>query len=265
MLDRRGCIALMVSYTYLTYSVLSTPLFFIQLPCYAAFRASDSALSILPPPTFINPFRMSGLDVISSISAIISLLDASIKIYDSAQKDIKLSATFDVVRRRLPVLLHTLETCKNHLKLRKDAIPGDVCEALEKSLDACDAKASNLRGIFEKIIPGESDTWEKRYLKVLRRIGKGNKVEELMRSMAEDVQLIVNHDAVRSANAKQNLELENIIKEMNEVDSSVPNEENMVMTFSSGGGAQTNNLNIGSGQQINNNAPVTTQNFGPGK
>jgi hypothetical protein len=144
-------------------------------------------------------------------------------------------------------------------------MPEDVCEALEKILDACDANASNLRSIFEKIIPGESDTRQKRYLKVLRRLGKGNKVEELMRSIAEDVQLIVNHDAVRSADAQQNLELENIIKEMKEIDSSVPNEDNMGMTFNSGGGAQTNNLNTGNGQQINNNAPVTTQNFGPGK
>jgi hypothetical protein len=208
---------------------------------------------------------MSGVEVIGAISSVIALLDTSIKIYDSAQKDLKLSATFDVVRRRLPVLLHTLKTCEDHLTPIKDHMPEDVCEALEKILDACDANASNLRSIFEKIIPGESDTRQKRYLKVLRRLGKGNKVEELMRSIAEDVQLIVNHDAVRSADAQQNLELENIIKEMKEIDSSVPNEDNMGMTFNSGGGAQTNNLNTGNGQQINNNAPVTTQNFGPGK
>ncbi|EAW19385.1 TPR repeat protein [Aspergillus fischeri NRRL 181] len=205
---------------------------------------------------------MSGLEVIGGISAIISLLDASIKIYDSARNDIKLSATFEVVRRRLPVLLHILETCKNNLESRKDAIPEDVCEALERCLDACDAKASNLRGIFEKIIPGESDTWEKRYLKVLRKLGKGSRVEELMRSITEDVQVIVNHNAVRSGDPQQKLELENIIQEMNELEPSVP-DKNKTMTFHSGGGAQTNNLNTGGGQQINNNAPITTQNFGP--
>lgn len=91
----------------------------------------------------------------------------------------------------------------------------DAGLALEKSLDACDAKASNLRRIFEKTIPSESDTWEKRYLKVLHRLGKGNKVEKLMRSITEDVQLIANHKAVQSANPQQNLELEDIIKEMN--------------------------------------------------
>lgn len=208
---------------------------------------------------------MSGLEVLGGISAIISLLDASIKIYDSAQHDIKLSATFEVVRLRLPILLHTLEICSKHLGSRQDVISEEVCEALEHILDGCDAKASNLRAIFEKIIPGESDTWDKRYLKVLRRLGKGNKVEELMESITEDVQLVVNHNAVQSASAQQNRELENIIKEMKSVDSSVRTEESSTMNFSSGGGQQTNNVNSGSGQQINNNGNVGTQYLNPGK
>ncbi|KAJ6114852.1 TPR repeat protein [Penicillium sp. IBT 16267x] len=101
---------------------------------------------------------MSGLEVLGGISAVISLLNASIKIYDSAQHDIKLSATFEVIRIRLPVLLHTLEICKKHLGSRQDIISKEVCEALEHILDGYDAKASKLRAIFEKIIPGESDT-----------------------------------------------------------------------------------------------------------
>lgn len=39
------------------------------------------------------------------ISAVISLLDASIKIYDNAQYDFKLSDAFEVVRRQMPVIL----------------------------------------------------------------------------------------------------------------------------------------------------------------
>ncbi|KAJ6021072.1 TPR repeat protein [Penicillium herquei] len=137
-------------------------------------------------------------DVIGTISAVIALVDASIKIYESAQKDIKLSETFKVVRRRLPVILHTLATCKDNLESRKDPIPEDVGEALEQILDACEVKASNLRAIFEKVIPGENDTRESRYLKVLRRLGKGNKVEELMLGLTQDVQTVVNHNVVNS-------------------------------------------------------------------
>ena len=50
----------------------------------------------------------SGLEVIGGISAVITPFDASIKIYDSAQSDAKLSGTFEVVRRQLPVILHIL-------------------------------------------------------------------------------------------------------------------------------------------------------------
>ena len=151
---------------------------------------------------------MSGLEVIGAISAVISIIDASIKIYDSAQKDLKLSDTFHVVGRRLPIIRDTLETCKSHLQPIQDSLPADVCEALEKTLEGCDEKAGKLRQIFEKVLPGGNDGWEKRYIKVVKRLGQGNKVEELMVSITEDVQLVVNHHAVKSAKPEQMAELE---------------------------------------------------------
>jgi len=208
---------------------------------------------------------MSGVEVIGAISAVISIIDASIKIYESAQKDLKLSETFKIVGSRLPILLDTLQTCERHLQPIRDSLPADVCEALEKILDACDEKAGKLRQTFEKVLPGEHDAWQKRYLKVVKRFGKGNKVEELMVSITEDVQLVVNHHAVKSAKPEQVAELEKIIKEMKSVPSSVPDEDGQGMAFNSQGGAQTNNVNTGPGQQINNNAAVGTQNFHSGK
>ena len=90
-------------------------------------------------------------------------------------------------------------------------------------------------------------------------------VEELMLSVTEDVQLVVNHRAVQSAKPEENAELEKIIKEMKSVKPSLPEEESCAINFNSAGGAQTNNVNSGSGQQINNNGPVATQNFNSGK
>ena len=66
-------------------------------------------------------------EVIGAISAVITLVETSIKIYDSARRDIKLIETFEVVRRRLPVILYTLAICKGNL----DSIAEDVGEALE--------------------------------------------------------------------------------------------------------------------------------------
>jgi hypothetical protein len=205
-------------------------------------------------------------EVIGDISAVIFLVEGSIKIYDSAQKDIKLSEIFEIVRRRLPVILHTLATCKANLETRIDSITEDDDKALEATLDVCYIKAGNLNEIIQKIVPGESDTREQRYLKILRKLGKGNKVEELMLGLAEDVQLLVNHDAVKSANQSQNAELEAIIDEMKSVISG-PKEESSTMNFNNGDRPQTNSIQRGSGnrfdisgggQQYN----AKTQNFG---
>ncbi|KAK7897918.1 hypothetical protein LTR67_004550 [Exophiala xenobiotica] len=201
---------------------------------------------------------MSGLEVIGGISAVIGIIEASIKIYDSARKDLKLGETFEAVRCQLPIILDTLQTCKNHLETTKDSIPTDVCKALEEIVDMCDEKARKLREIFDKVIPGQGDGWKKQYLKILKRLGNGNKGRRV-----DDIHYSRRPTHFQSANPEQRDGLDNIIKEMNSLKSSGPEEENAGDTFNSGGGAQTNNVNSGSGQQINNhNASVGTQNFG---
>ncbi|KAJ5448710.1 hypothetical protein N7445_003531 [Penicillium cf. griseofulvum] len=187
-------------------------------------------------------------------SAIITLLDSSIKIDDSAQDDIWLSTIFGIVRRRPQSSFILWRRARIHLKSRKYPIPEDVCKALEKTLDTCDVKASNLRSIFEKVVPGQNNAWEKRYSKFLRRLSKRSKVEELMRSITEDVQLIANHNAVRSANSQQGLEYDNIIKELNSIDSWVLDEESSGMTFVNNHvyrGHGTYHVNSGNGRQFN--------------
>lgn len=248
-----------LAYLVAVYSRHLLPLCHYRLRYCHLLRAHVSVISLVPQ------VEMSGLELIGGISAIIGIIDASIKIYDRARKDLKLSESFQAVGRRLPIILDTLQTCKNHLQPISATIPVDACEALEKILEACDENARKMREIFGKVLPGENDAWEKRYLKIVQRLGKGNKVEELMASITEDVQLVVNNHAVKSAKPEQNAELENIIKEMKSVQPSIPEEESRVMTFKSDGGPQTNNVNYGSGQQINNNASVGTQNFNSGK
>lgn len=45
---------------------------------------------------------MSGLEVIGGIGAVIGIIDASVKIWDKAQRDIQPPETFKIVARRLP-------------------------------------------------------------------------------------------------------------------------------------------------------------------
>jgi hypothetical protein len=187
-------------------------------------------------------------EVISLLSGIITLIEAPIKLYDSAQKDIELRETLGAVRRRLPIIHDILATCKENLERREESISKDVCKGLEATLYACDTKAKNLEEIFEKIVPSETDTREQLSLKIFRRLGNGNKTEKLMIGLAEDVQLLVNHDAVKSANREQNASLEDTINEMKLV-LSENDQKSSKMSFISGGGAQTNNVQRGSGNQ----------------
>jgi hypothetical protein len=98
-------------------------------------------------------------------------------------------------------------------------------------------------------------------MELVRRLGKGNKVEELMVSITEDVQLVVNHHAVKSAKPEQLAELERVIKEMKSVKSSIPDEESSDMAFTSKGNME-NYINQDKGYLVVNRDKVETQNFG---
>ncbi|EFR04926.1 kinesin light chain [Nannizzia gypsea CBS 118893] len=199
---------------------------------------------------------MSSIEVIGGISAVIAIVDASIKIYKNAKKDIELSEKFKAVGRQLPIIHDTLQTCKTHLEPSKDSIPADDCNALEEIIYACEEKAEKLKKIFDKVIPGESGTWEKRYTKIIQRLGKGSEVEQLMISIAQDVQHIVNNRVVKSIKPEQNAELENIIQEMEALRFS--EEGDSGNTFNSKG-PMTNNFLRDNAQQITNNARIGTQ------
>lgn len=56
----------------------------------------------------------------------------------------------------------------------------------------------------------EKDMWEKQYFKVIQRLGKGNKVEDLTVA----VQLIINKYTVDSATPEQNAIFQDIVNEV---------------------------------------------------
>ncbi|KAJ5657816.1 uncharacterized protein N7484_001465 [Penicillium longicatenatum] len=155
-------------------------------------------------------------EVIGAISAVIALVETSIKIYDSARRTSNYLRHSKWFNDRSSLFSTPSRHTKAILTREKIQYPKTCVKHWSRSLTLGDANASNLRGIFEETVPGENDTREKRDLKVLRRLGKGNKVEELMLGLTVDVQLIVNYDAMKSANQQQNAELDDIINEMKE-------------------------------------------------
>ncbi|KAI9877083.1 MAG: hypothetical protein M1823_007164 [Watsoniomyces obsoletus] len=76
--------------------------------------------------------EVSGTEVIGAISAVVGIIEASIEVYDSARKDLKLSYTFTTVGRRLPIILDTLQMCKDHLEPIKGSLPAAIYESLKR-------------------------------------------------------------------------------------------------------------------------------------
>lgn len=220
---------------------------------------------------------MSGLEVIGSISAIITFLQATNHLYERGKRAGEFLETLHIAGRRLPVLLHTLQLYKVNFERLKDTLPADLCHALQETLDDCTDKSQALSEIFAKVTSGPADTESRRqrYLSFVRKRGKGNKIETLMAGITQDIQLLVNNEAMKPSNSSQNTnantDLEAILTEIKELRMSEEPDEGFPQTFHASG-TQNNHvnggngqLNAGSGQQINTLARVGTQTFNFGK
>ncbi|CRL23546.1 NB-ARC [Penicillium camemberti] len=216
---------------------------------------------------------MSGLEVIGSISAIITFLQATNHLYERGKRAGEFLETLHIAGRRLPVLLHTLQLYKVNFERLKDTLPADLCHALQETLDDCTDKSQALSEIFAKVTSGPADTESRRqrYLSFVRKRGKGNKIETLMAGITQDIQLLVNNEAMKPSNSSQNTnantDLEAILTEIKELRMSEEPDEGFPQTFHASG-TQNNHvnggngqLNAGSGQQINTLARVGTQTF----
>lgn len=201
-------------------------------------------------------------EVLGIISGIVGLIEATVRVYDSIQKDAKLPKTFKAVGNRLPVVADILRVCERNLKAREATIPAHVRQALEDTLKACEGKILTVQDIFKRVLSSESEKQIVRYLESLKRLGKGKQIDQLLLGITEDVQVIVTHDAVMSATQQPTAELQEIIQEMKTL-LAEGDEEKASQKFSSEGGAQYNNLS--SGFQINNSGTVSTQNFNTGR
>ncbi|KAK5082568.1 hypothetical protein LTS08_008833 [Lithohypha guttulata] len=209
---------------------------------------------------------MTGLEVIGGISAVIAMIDGSVKVWNGARKDLKFSVTFETVAKRLPILRDTLQTCHEHFEPIQTTLPATTAESLSKTVQSCEEKAKQLRTIFKETIPGDDEQWYERYRKVAKRLGKGSKVEELMKAITEDAQNLFNYHSVKSARPKLCTllctQLEVIVAEMQSIEPSLPDDDAASQTLNTYGGPQ--NVSTGSSTQYNssNTGSGQTHNYG---
>lgn len=168
---------------------------------------------------------MSGAEigaVIGLISGIISIIDATKKVYDAAKDKHGLHTAFRDVASKLPLVHDTLKSANTSLR-RSDL--ETTPESFKTISESCKFKADQLHGVFQKVMPQEGESRLERYYKAVRAIGKGGRVETLMKGILEDLQLLSVNRVVKLATEQQVKELKEAIEAVSALEPSVPDEE----------------------------------------
>jgi hypothetical protein len=187
---------------------------------------------------------MSGAEagfVIGLISGVISIIEAAKTVYDAAGDAKGQPEAFRQVAARMPLVIEILRSAKE----RAQALDETALDAIEQTLESCKAKAENLKKIFQKVIRKDNDKWYERYKKALGTLGKGDTVECLMEGILKDIQVLVCERLMGTATDAQVKEIQEAIKEMNEMPSSLPDEAGGVIQTNRDGGDNFANVGLG--------------------
>ncbi|KAL7909033.1 hypothetical protein GGI35DRAFT_425058 [Trichoderma velutinum] len=160
---------------------------------------------------------MSGAELIGIISGIISIVDASLKIYDAVEDASGLPLCFRNVAARLPVVQDTLEIARETLEeeIKEDGEKLSRVksrDALVKILESCYDKATMLNKTLQNIMPTQGASKTRRCVKAIKMLPAADKIESLMNSILHDVHVLAANHSVKSATRTQLKDLINMIK-----------------------------------------------------
>ena len=195
---------------------------------------------------------MSGaeaLAILGIISSVISIVDGTKQVYDAASNTNGLPEAFREVAARLPIARDILDSAKRHIK--GGGTNEDSYKAAKDVVEDCQARAQKLEKIFQDVIPADGASRAGRYISAVKTVGKGNRVETLMKGILEDLQLLaIKHGMVTERDTREK-ELARAIKEVAALQPSLPEHATDEIGFTathSGSGA----INQAQGYQFNN-------------
>lgn len=124
--------------------------------------------------------------ILGIISSVISIVDGTKQVYDAASNTNGLPEAFREVAFRLPIVRDILESAKQ--RVGGGHANKDSYKAAKDVVEDCQSKASRA----------------KKYLLAVRTLGKGNRVETLMKGMLEDLQLLaIEHGMVTETGTRE--------------------------------------------------------------
>ncbi|UPK93046.1 hypothetical protein LCI18_003981 [Fusarium solani-melongenae] len=140
-------------------------------------------------------------EVTGVISAIITIIEASIKIYRTASEASGLPQSFRDAASRLPLVQDTLKLAVDGLA--EEALDAESQASLGAVLEKCTDRAAELLEIFQTVITPTGASRTEKYLRALKTIPQAEKVETLMEGIMADLQLVATNHAVKAATRKQ--------------------------------------------------------------
>lgn len=121
----------------------------------------------------------------------------------------------------------------------------ESCKAMNPVVTACKDKAEKLDKLFQKVLPHDTASRLDRYFSAAKTLGKGGRVETLMKGILEDIHLLASNHAMGAATTNQVDEIAKAIRDVSGIESSIPESVLHDIAF-------TNN-NFGSGPMTNHN------------
>jgi hypothetical protein len=128
--------------------------------------------------------------VLGVISSCIAIIDTSKKLLDAAQDERGLPKAFRAVDSQLPLIIETLR----NIQLKSREASDNECAPVAQVVKSCKENAEALQKVLQAVITDDKDGHATRYLKHIRAVGKGHKVEVLAQQILRQLQhLQANH------------------------------------------------------------------------
>lgn len=146
---------------------------------------------------------MSGAEFIAVagvISSIIAIIDGIKQVIDAASEVEGLPKVFRQASNKFPLVSDILEATKHNFEA--DNVSG-VEKAVTLVVNDCKDKWKTLNDLFDKVIPEEKASRVERYYKAAKTLGKGGKVESLMKGILEDIQLLATIKTMTTTNVEK--------------------------------------------------------------
>lgn len=189
-------------------------------------------------------------NVLALTRATISTLQNSYDVYSDRSDADSLPSAFQVVAQHLQVLCEALKAANEQVRALKDE---EMCKEIKSTAAGCGEKAKLLDRLFLRVVLAPAAETMGRYQEAAREIGKGHRVETLMKGIMEDTKLFLTVKEDMTAATEPHLEL--LLKSIKEVSKIPPSlsVEGQTSGYNNYGSG-TQNINNGDGSQNNNNS-----------